>query len=82
MAIHILNLGTLGAERAGMLCKGNMLGAEVIPAQALLTEGTQPSTGRKSQVLTMGPVTAPEQWQDVLEDTQESSQEQKMTDVI
>lgn len=61
MAIHIVNLGTWGTERAGLFCRGDMLGAKVTPAQALLTEGTQPSTGRKRQVLIMGPVTAPEQ---------------------
>lgn len=35
--------------------------SKVTPAQALLTEGTQPSTDRQSQVPIMGPVTAPEQ---------------------
>lgn len=82
MATHILNLGMWGTERAGLFCNGDTLGAEVTPAQALPTEGTQPSTGRQSQVPIMGPVTAPKQRGDEHGDTQGSSQEQKMTDVI
>lgn len=61
MTLHILKLGMWGRERKGLLCKGDLLGAEVTPAWASLTEGIQPSTGRQSQVPIMGPLTAPEQ---------------------